>query len=222
MNRGLILITRRKNSWEVLITDGRVESIDVDVSLQNLYQTIYPKIISLYNRGFKINWYVHFLESGYFLINKGKKSEIREEIIKKYNYNVDKIKIIDYPVKRKNQIIHHFFSVNKEDYSDIKDFLKLFNYKLKDEMLFNIDYGINHGYENGLILYKLGTNLVSYMYQDNELRFINNFDNSVSSDLFNKLLINYSLTYIDLFTTTNVEEIPGICQEKINLRKMAI
>ncbi len=170
------LINRLTNHWQIYYNDGINEYVYNNENLQSLYQAIYPKVNKLKDKTSKVIWCFNLLESGYFVIERSKNVNLRDLVYQKYNYNIEKIKFINFQNKYKNKLINCIFSLNKEDYEEIKDFLLLFKVKIKDEMFFSYKYGMYNRFMDEIVLYKIDDIVISHLYNSGKLSNVFQFD----------------------------------------------
>lgn len=170
------LINRLTNHWQIYYNDGINEYVYNNENLQSLYQAIYPKVNKLKDKTSKVIWCFNLLESGYFVIERSKNVNLRDLVYQKYNYNIEKIKFINFQNKYKNKLINCIFSLNKEDYEEMKDFLLLFKVKIKDDMFFSYKYGMHNRFMDEIVLYKIDDIVISHLYNSGKLSNVFQFD----------------------------------------------
>lgn len=193
------LITKKEKSWQIYIHNKTTDYTFQDDNLQVLCHKVKPIINGSIN---KVMWYIHFIESSFFKFEKSKKLTLKEQVEKKYNYNIDKIKFINIVSKNKDKTYINVFGINKQAYDEVKEFLKLFGYKLKDEMLFNYKYGLKKNHVEQILLYKCSDFTIAYNYDKLGLHSICNYDGSLSLDLIEEIKLRNANLPITLTTTS--------------------
>lgn len=211
------LITRKEKNWQIYVYDKINEYTFEDDNLQVLYHKVYPVINASIK---KVVWGIHFIESAFFIIEKNKKLSLKEQVEKKYNYNIEKIKFINVVTKNKERIYNNVFCLNKEAYDEVKEFLKLFNCKLKDEMLFNYQYGLKNCHYEKIVLYKFTDFIIAYTYDKLGLNSICNYDTRLSVDLIDEIKLRTSNLPVTL--TCIHEESENVWNHYMDIVKMNI
>lgn len=138
MSEVYVVVIRNRVKWEVRVISQNNQCCFENDNLISLYDDVIRSLLIYYQNKNKIIWLFHFYNQAYIRSESSKKNNIKNEILLKFNYNVDKIVTIKKEVKQKQWNYAKIWCLNKLQYNEVKEFLKMFNQKLKNGMLLSL------------------------------------------------------------------------------------
>lgn len=205
MNNVYVVIIKRREGWEVKVIDRLNETSFQHQDLISLYDDVKRQLLSRYQNKEKVIWLYHFYNQAYLRINNVKKNDFRNEVMVKFNYNIDKLVIVKKEIKLKTDNYYKIWCLNKIQYGEVKEFLKMFSQKLKDEMIFSRYFDSN---QNNCTLFLCFDNLIiASLYDEIGLKRIITLDENTKEMLVSILSKNqFTNPMVKLFTK-NVQNI---------------
>lgn len=213
MNEVYVVAIRNRLKWEVRIISQNNQCSFENDNLISLYDDVMRSLLVYYQNKTKITWLFHFYNQAYIRSERNKKNNIKNEILLKFNYNVDKIITIKKEVKQKQLNYVKIWCLNKLQYNELKEFFKMFNQKLKNGMLLSLY--VEEKYEDlahNLVLIYLDKMLVGMLYDEIGLKQIITIDGLETESMITQILkrSDYTLSKLLVLSNKKVLNIDGV------------
>ncbi len=218
MSEVYVVVIRNRVKWEVRIISQNNQCCLENDDLISLYDEVMRNLLIYYQNKTKIIWLFHFYNQAYIRSESNKKNNIKNEILLKFNYNVDKIVTIKKEVKQKKWNYLKIWCLNKLQYMEVKEFFKMFNQKLKQGMLLSLYIEQKYKDEcHDLVFIYLDEMLVGMLYDEVGLKQIITIDDDKVDTKIMQLLDknDYTISKILVLSDKKSLKIDGLHHSRV-------